>query len=196
MNDSVTCEECLTRKWCKACPDIIIHRRNSQDNLLVIQTELSCRNQNKKERDLLIIENYINESEDSYAYGLFINWAPSRNRVSLRWKSQSIIDREKAHERDTIKEDGNYYFDTYRPYRIPRLKTETYIVGLIDILGTKKAINKANREIEFINTLNHNYLLLDYLKNFGMHNFFDKDDVIIRIYSDNIIFAHYCPVKI
>lgn len=144
MDDSATCEECLNRKWCKACPDIIIHRRNSQDNLLVIQTELSCRNQSKKERDLLKLESYINQSADSYVYGLFINWAPSRNRVSLHWKSHSIIDQEKARERDKIKEAGNYFLELYRPYSIPRIKTETYIVGLIDILGTNNELKKQN----------------------------------------------------
>ena len=81
---SVTCEECLKRKWCNACPDIIIHGRNSREILLVIQTALSCHNQSKKEQSLSIIQSYIvNDSDHPYEYGLFINWAPSRNQVSL-----------------------------------------------------------------------------------------------------------------
>ena len=95
---STTCEECLNQKWCKACPDIVIHHRNAQDNLLIIQTELSCRNQSKIEQDLLKIEAYINKFDRSYAYGLFINWAQSLDQVSLRWRSHSILNTRKTLE--------------------------------------------------------------------------------------------------
>ena len=66
----VTCDECLKQKWCKACPDIIVHHRNSQDRLLIIRTELSCKNRSKKEQHLSKIESFIETSNNSYQYGL------------------------------------------------------------------------------------------------------------------------------
>ena len=93
---SVTCEECLKQKWCNACPDIIIHHRNSRENLLVIQTALSCHNQIKEEQNLSKIKNYINDSDRSYQYGLFINWAASRDQVSLAWLSHNILKRKES----------------------------------------------------------------------------------------------------
>lgn len=44
-------------------------------------------------------------------------------------------------------------------------------------------------ELTFINSLNYNYYFLDYLKTEGMGNDLIIDNVILRIYSDNIIFA-------
>ena len=165
---SVTCEECLNWKWCNACPDIIIHHRNSQENLLIIQTALSCNNQSKKEQNLSKIKRHINCSDSSYQYGLFINWAPSRNQVSLTWLSHSILKRQESLNHRKEKEDGKYYIESYSAFKTPRVKPDNYIVGLLDILGAQERLKNAMSELTFINSLNYNYYFLDYLKTEGM----------------------------
>ena len=188
-DDSVICEECLNQKWCKACPDIVIHHRNTQEQLLIIQTVLSCRNQSKIVQDLEKIENFIDGYNDCYIYGLFINWAPFQKQLSLKWLSKSIIVKKKTLDHKKIKESDKYVIDSYQPYKIPKITTSCYIVGLLDILGAKKELNNARSALMFINSLNRNYHLLDSIKTSGKSNMILNDKVIIRIYSDNIIFA-------
>ena len=186
---SVTCEECLNKKWCKACPDIIIHRRNTQDNLLIIQIELNSRNQSKTEQNLSLIKSYINDSGNPYEYGLILNWGPSQDQVLLTWLGHKNFKGQESHSHKKIREEGNYIKDSNRHYKIPKVEPEIYVVGLLDILGTKEKLKNATSELRFINSLNRNYLFLDFLKTSGMGNFIIQDNVIIRIYSDNIIFA-------
>ena len=152
-SNSITCDECLKRKWCKACPDIVVHRRNSEDRLLIIRTELSCVNRSRKEQHLSKIESFI-ASNRSYEYGLFINWFPNRNQVKLTWLSRDIIQKQRLLECAKIRETEKYFIESHRSFRIPKAKPETYIVGVLDILGAKKKLENVKSESDFISLLN------------------------------------------
>ena len=194
-SNSITCDECLKRKWCKACPDIVVHRRNSEDRLLIIRTELSCINRSRKEQHLSKIESFIETSNSSYEYGLFINWFPNRNQIKLTWLSRDIIQKQRLLECAKIRETEKYFIESHRSFRIPKAKPETYIVGVLDILGAKKKLENVKSESDFISLLNRNYHLLDFLKSAGVNNPFYNDNVIVRIYSDNIVFTQKSMCK-
>ena len=193
--NSVTCDECLKQKWCKACPDIVVHRRSIEDRLLIVRTELSCNNRSKKEQHLSKIESFIETSKSHYEYGLFINWAPNRSQVKLTWLSPSIIQKQRLLEHTKIQETEKYFIESHRSFRIPKAKPETYIVGVLDILGAEKKLENVKSESDFVSLLNRNYHLLDFLKSAGVNNPFYNDNVIVRIYSDNILFAQKSMCK-
>jgi len=190
-----TCEQCTKHKWCNACPDIIIHRRNTSERLLLIETQLLSRNQSLKEQALQKIKDYITDDNNPYPYGLLINLAKERNKVFLQWLCPKTIKRQQQAKQSKIQYKNNYFVESYKSFKIPPIKTEMYIVGLLDILGTKNSLYNQKKENLFINILNRNYHLLDFLKISGMGNWLIKDEVIIKIYSDNIIFAQktQCP---
>ncbi len=55
-------------------PDIIVHKRDTNENLLLIEVKMSWKN-GKRSNDLLKINEYINEI--GYRYGVYIELAPN-----------------------------------------------------------------------------------------------------------------------
>jgi len=178
----------------------VLHHRNTTDKLLIVETYLGCKNQSKEEQYLQKIEKHIEVSSSPYVYGLLIKWATVKNNISLQWISKDTLIRKQKTNEKNIYYKGNYVIDSYKSFKIPVVKTEPYIVGLLDILGAQTALENLKKEKLFVNILNRNYHLLDFLKvSNGTMNFLSPDEVIIRIYSDNILFlqrSHHPPMPL
>lgn len=72
----LNCGKCTTRKKCNVFPDIIIHRRGTSENLLVIEAKKNASNPDKT-ADKEKINAYLNESTLKYRYGLFLDFKDS-----------------------------------------------------------------------------------------------------------------------
>lgn len=83
------CEDCNDRKKCTVFPDIIIHKRGAEQNLLVIEAKCNA-NKQQIEEEKEKIEAYLNEPTLRYSYGLFIYFRKSLKQTltELRWFSQ------------------------------------------------------------------------------------------------------------
>ena len=83
------CNVC--EKKCNGCtvfPDIIIHRRRTENNLLIIEAKTNKHLESDEvKKDIVKIEQYVADNVLAYKYGLFINFANSACNTlhGLRW---------------------------------------------------------------------------------------------------------------
>lgn len=70
------CADCRGKRDCTVFPDIIIHRRGTSENLLVIEAKIKATCGQKRE-DQDKIEEYLIEPALRYRYGLFIDFRES-----------------------------------------------------------------------------------------------------------------------
>lgn len=61
-------------------PDVIVHKRNTTDNLLEIEIKMQWKN-SKKEFDLIKINEYISQLD--YQYGVYLELAENRNECQI-----------------------------------------------------------------------------------------------------------------
>lgn len=82
------CGKCSDRRPCTVFPDIIIHKRDTKNNLLVIEAKCSA-SQEKREDDIDKLKAYLEERSLRYQYGLFIDFKLSLDETlrSLYWLS-------------------------------------------------------------------------------------------------------------
>ena len=87
------CEGCNNRKKCTVFPDIIIHKRGTDQNLLVIEAKCNANEQQITE-DCEKLQAYLSESTLSYRCGLFINFRrTSADTLStLKWFPETDIE--------------------------------------------------------------------------------------------------------
>lgn len=71
-----TCSKCNDRKLCTVFPDIIIHRRGTSQNLLVIEAKKDA-DTIEEQTDTEKVKEYLTESTLNYSYGLFLNFKNS-----------------------------------------------------------------------------------------------------------------------
>lgn len=72
----LNCGQCTARKNCTVFPDIIIHRRGTSENLLVIEAKKNA-SEPDKNADIKKIKEYLKESTLKYRYGLFLDFKDS-----------------------------------------------------------------------------------------------------------------------
>jgi len=63
-------------------PDVIVHKRNTTDNLLEIEMKMQWKN-SKKEFDLIKINEYI--SQLNYQFGVYLELAETRNDCQIKF---------------------------------------------------------------------------------------------------------------
>ena len=82
------CGKCSDRRPCTVFPDIIIHKRDTKNNLLVIEAKCSA-SPEKREEDIDKLKAYLEERSLCYQYGLFIDFKLSLDETlrSLYWLS-------------------------------------------------------------------------------------------------------------
>ena len=80
------CKDCGDHRKCTVFPDIIIHKRGTSENQLVIETKCNA-NKTQKNNDLKKLQAYLNEPTLHYKYGVFIDFKESVNETieSLYW---------------------------------------------------------------------------------------------------------------
>jgi len=82
-------EECAEhKKQYRVYPDIIIHRRNTNDNLLVIEVKKNTSTKNKECDERKLIE-FTKKGEYHYSYGLFIEFYESLKCIG-EWYEKGI----------------------------------------------------------------------------------------------------------
>ena len=81
------CKECGDHRKCTVFPDIIIHQRGTDKNLLVIEAKCNA-DVLQIEKDKEKIDAYLSEPTLRYQYGLFINFQASYEKTTLAWFSQ------------------------------------------------------------------------------------------------------------
>ena len=74
----------LKGKLCRVFPDIIIHRRGSQDNLLIIEIKKNA-SESLRNKEIDRINKF--KRQIGYSYGLFINFKTGKNFgiIEMRW---------------------------------------------------------------------------------------------------------------
>lgn len=84
------CKECGDHRKCTVFPDIIIHQRGTDKNLLVIEAKCNANEQQIIE-DCEKVQAYLDESTLHYQYGLFINFRDSLEQTltELCWFPQT-----------------------------------------------------------------------------------------------------------
>lgn len=86
------CAHCKgeTKSQCTVFPDVIVHKRGTKHNLLVIEAKKNAV-KNAREEDIAKIKAYLEESTLHYQYGLFINFKSSLEltRKNLRFFPES-----------------------------------------------------------------------------------------------------------
>lgn len=70
------CADCRDKRECTVFPDIIIHKRGTSENLLVIEAKIKATCEQKRE-DQDKIEEYLLEPTLQYRYGFFIDFRES-----------------------------------------------------------------------------------------------------------------------
>ena len=80
------CGNCTDCRSCTVFPDIIIHKRETKNNLLVIEAKCNATPE-KREEDIDKLKAYLEERSLRYQYGLFIDFKPSLNETlrGLYW---------------------------------------------------------------------------------------------------------------
>ena len=79
-----SCKDCCDHRKCTVFPDIIIHQRGTDKNLLVIEAKCNA-DARQIEEDKEKIEAYLSEPTLRYQYGLFINFQASYEETGLKW---------------------------------------------------------------------------------------------------------------
>ena len=80
------CRTCADIRSCTVFPDIIIHKRGTSENQLVIEAKCNA-NKTQKNNDLEKLQAYLDEPTLHYKYGLFIDFKESVDETikSLCW---------------------------------------------------------------------------------------------------------------
>ena len=80
------CSNCTNRKNCTVFPDIIIHQRGSDQNLLVIEAKCNA-SVSQIAEDKEKLQAYLDESTLHYQHGLFINFQETleKTKKDLYW---------------------------------------------------------------------------------------------------------------
>ena len=83
-NHIFDCANCNDRRACTVFPDIIIHKRETKNNLLVIEAKIK---NNLEHATKNKIEEYLTEDTLGYQYGLFVSFEDlfSNMLKKLRW---------------------------------------------------------------------------------------------------------------
>ncbi|WHE06027.1 hypothetical protein PGH24_07535 [Thermoanaerobacterium thermosaccharolyticum] len=70
---------------CSVYPDIIIHKRNSNNNLLAIEVKKQNSNEKDDEFDELKLKKYTDANGLSYEYGVFIKLGKTYKEKKISW---------------------------------------------------------------------------------------------------------------
>ncbi|MDD4817790.1 MAG: hypothetical protein PHI85_07460 [Victivallaceae bacterium] len=79
-SQKMNCSNCNDRKSCTVFPDIIIHRRCTSQNLLVIEAKKNAA-PTDRHNDTAKVKEYLTESTLNYYYGIFLDFKDSYEKT-------------------------------------------------------------------------------------------------------------------
>ena len=78
------CKDCGDHRKCTVFPDIIIHKRGTDQNLLVIEVKCNA-SVSQIAEDKKKLQAYLNDPTLRYRHGLFINFRKTLEKTTLTW---------------------------------------------------------------------------------------------------------------